>query len=410
MEARLTFPIGAMIIALGGCSASRGVCEPPRQAGSAVTVYDISPAAGPTTPPTAVTVFGEGFSQDTKIYFDGFMARETVFHDESHLEVLTPYMRPGEHQVLVKSQDSQPVKLEIPFTTTPAPVDSRVDAALSQARAGQVSEALSVLDDIARNDSDHQVRAFARYQEGELYFAQGDWQRWLGETMGIYLNAKLAGPSVQSYWPYGVANARACYLLNRSGDPEVDALNFDMAIQWDATGATEPHFRRAIFRARSGKLKEATEDIQFCLRAEPANAAYLALAAFNAAQMGDKSASAKLYQRHVQLSPVRSAPIARRSRFWGRPCTPPVIPGALNFTGPRLAASIPWRLALLSCKRRNISGAVSRRRQLCCCPRLLPCRPVVRKRRRPEACWQEFPPNRDFVAECSAPARLKRPL
>ena len=297
MYARSAFPVGIMV-ALCGCSASKAACDPPRQAAnSAVKLYDINPDTGPSTPPTAVTVFGDNFSQDTKVYFDGLMARETLFRDESHLEALTPYMRPGQHQVLVKSKDSEAVRLETPFTATPAPVDLRIDAALSIAREGKVSAALSALDDIAKNDSDYQVRAFAHYQEGELYFAQGDWQRWLGETMGIYLNAKLAGPSVQTYWPYGVANARACFLLNRSGGPEVDALNYDMAVQWDATGATEPHFRRAIFRARSGKLKDATEDIQFCLRAEPGNPAYLALAAFNATQVGDKSASAKLYQR-----------------------------------------------------------------------------------------------------------------
>ena len=95
------------------------------------------------------------------MYFDGLMARETLFRDESHLEALTPYMRPGQHQVLVKSKDSEAVRLETPFTATPAPVDLRIDAALSIARAGKVSAALSALDDIAKNDSDYQVRAFA---------------------------------------------------------------------------------------------------------------------------------------------------------------------------------------------------------------------------------------------------------
>ncbi len=246
-----------------------------------------SPQYGLTTPGTKVLIFGDGFASDAEAYFGGMAARETRFVHASTLEVVTPYLRPGDYPVQVKSARKIAVSA-VTFTSVPSPVDSKIDAALSLAERGEISAGIRELDQIAQSDPDYHVRAFAQYAKAKIFFAHGDWQNWSDACLSIYLHAKESGMSIQTYWPYRLESARAYYLTQYQTGPSNDFLFFDIVVNLDVTGNPEPRFYRALLNARAGKLAMAKADIAFTLAKEPRNASYAALAAFIAALGGAK--------------------------------------------------------------------------------------------------------------------------
>lgn len=261
--------------------------------------YGLSPMSAVTTPGSTVTVFGDGFSPNTRVYFDGHVARQTVFLSPSRVEVITPYLRPGEHIVritqapkIVAMNAVTVVRVEIPFKALPSAVDSEIENALLLADANKVPEALHALEGIASAYPDYQVRAFTHYQEGQLYFAVGDWDRWYAENMGIFLDAKQTGWSVQTAWPFRLALARSHYYLDMGGDPGHEGDQYDDMVALDVTGATEPRFERALLNARIGRPLAAQADISFCLAKDPGNARFAALGAFCAAAASEDHARA----------------------------------------------------------------------------------------------------------------------
>ncbi len=263
-------------------------------AAGSLRIDSITPPSEATTPGATVTVQGDGFAPGAQVYFDGLAARQTLFIDSTRLEVITPYLRPGQHDVYVELAGNV-VKAAKTFTALPTGIDSKIDAAMTQAELGQVSAALRLLDEVIATTDDNQVRAFAHYQKGQLYYAQRDWNGWHVESALIYDNRHLAGRAVQTYWPYRLANAHTVYFhsMQPPNDPCCvdDFTSYSDTIRFDVTQNPEPHFYRGLLYARCGKLSEARADSHFCLKADPKNASYAALAAFIAAQAGDKQAA-----------------------------------------------------------------------------------------------------------------------
>ena len=133
----------------------------------------IEPNSGVTTPGIEVTVAGTSFSQDAIVYFDGLQARQLRFISSSTLQVTTPYLRPGIHKVQFKSGENT-IRSELTFLASPAPIDLQIDRAMSMSNHGEVAAALTILRNIAKENPDLQVRAFAHFQSGQIYFAHGD--------------------------------------------------------------------------------------------------------------------------------------------------------------------------------------------------------------------------------------------
>jgi tetratricopeptide (TPR) repeat protein len=266
-------------------------------------LYSVSPQSGSTSPGITVVLLGNGFSKTPIPYFDGMAARSTTVISPSRIEAVTPYLRPGEHSIQVDcpaanqafdaNSPSTLAREKVIFQSLPSVVDAKLDSAWLQARYGQPGEAIKILDDIARSDSDRQVRAYAWYAQALLYYTQGNWNNWADACLGIWLDAQLAGRSIQTYWPYLLENARAHYLLIYT-KPEDDFSELDWVVEADSTEHPQPRFWRGLVGARIGKLDMAKSDSAFCLERDPSNASYLALAAFIAAAAGDQAQAESL--------------------------------------------------------------------------------------------------------------------
>ncbi len=261
-------------------------------AGDTLRIDAVFPSSGATTPGITVTVQGDGFAPGAKAYFDGLMARQSVFVDPIRLEVVTPYLRPGLHSVYVKSGEAT-VRSAGAFAALPTNIDSKIDAAFTQAEIGQVSAALRLLEEALTTTDDNQVRAFVHYQRGQLYYAEGDWRRWHVETALIYDTAAPAGMTVQTYWPYGLAFAQTIYylLMQKPHDSFFtdDFVVFDSTVQLDVTQNPEPRFFRGLLYARAGNVSKGKADSEFLLQANRKNASYAAFAAFVSAVAGDRA-------------------------------------------------------------------------------------------------------------------------
>lgn len=248
-------------------------------------VTALEPNAAVTTPGTKVVVYGSGFSPDAVVYFGGLEARETKLITASQLEVMTPYFRPGSKQIQLKSGGNI-LRSEVTFTSLPSPTDSEIDRAVSLAEKGQTSAAITILTAIAKTNADYQVRAFAYYQMGQIYFAVGDWWRWAG--VPIYLDSEKSGAAIQTYWRYRLSTDQSTYLLHIQNDPDHDLKLADWTVEKDVTQNPEPRFYRALVSARYGKLAKAEADSDFILSLEPGNPSYRALAAYISVLAGKK--------------------------------------------------------------------------------------------------------------------------
>src|SRR5437016_2516218 len=245
----------------------------------------VEPKTGVTTPGTKVMVYGSGFSLDSVVYFGGLEARETKFLSSSMIEVVTPYLRPGAYQLQLKSGEVT-VRSEVSFTATPSPIDSEIDRAVTLAGQRQAPAAIAILQNIAKTSSDYQVRAFAHYQSGQVYFALGDWWRWGGEVGGIFETE--AGRAPQTSWQYRLAYDESVYLLPIDSDPETALRLADWTVKYDVTDNPEPRFFRALVNARYGHLVKAKTDSDSILKLEPDNQSYQALAAYIAVLSREK--------------------------------------------------------------------------------------------------------------------------
>ncbi|HEY6292130.1 MAG TPA: IPT/TIG domain-containing protein [Terriglobia bacterium] len=268
-------------------------CMPLSGALQAPEVYSVIPQAAVTTPGAKVELFGSGFTPETVVYFEGVQVRETSFVSPSRLDVVTPYLRPGEHNIELKS-GGVVASFAIALQALPSPVDAEIDHALLMAKQDHATDALDELEKVAKTSSDYQVKAFARYERGQLYFAMGDWWRWGGETFGIFYKSDLAGMAVQTYWPYRLAMAQVNYLFHTPQDPNFDFKSADYFDKFDVTGSPEPRFYRGVLNARAGNLAKAKADSDSLLRIGPKEPSYIGLAAFVAALRRDKGSSSRL--------------------------------------------------------------------------------------------------------------------
>ncbi len=284
--------------------------------GGGPVVGGIYPPYGTTTPGQRVLILGKSFSPDAKVFFDGLEARQTVFVDTERVEAITPYLRPGEHRIQARCAGTT-ARSNIIFTALPTPVDSEIDSALALAQQGETAQALKLLGGIASTHVDYQVRAFAHYQRGQLYLELGELRRWEIEASLIYEHSDLAGKAIQTYWPYRLAFAHTDYLFDVDTRPEIQSKVYDTVVGLDVTDDPEPRFFHALVNARVGNLLMAREESAFCVRAEPANPAYVALAAFVAACSDDRAGAAGLSTEARSLLRRRDQPDARTLSLLG---------------------------------------------------------------------------------------------
>lgn len=246
----------------------------------------IEPKTGATTPGIKATVYGTGFSSDAVVYIGGLQVRDLRFISPTTLEVITPYLRPGEYKLQLKS-GGIPVRSQVTFTASSSQIDSEIDHAISLAREGRTDAAIAILSGIAKTNADYQVRSFAHYQIGQIYLAAGDLLKW-GWTL-TFLDADKSGTAVQTSWRYGLDNVQSTYFLNSGSSPEYDLRNADIVVANDVTDNPEPRFFRGLINARYGHLTNAKADSDVILKVEPNNSSYRALAAYIAVLSGNKT-------------------------------------------------------------------------------------------------------------------------
>ncbi len=246
----------------------------------------VEPKSGATTPGSRVMVYGTGFSSDAIVYIGGLQVRETKFISPSTLEVVTPYLRPGPYQLQLRS-GAATVRSEVTFTALASQIDSEIDRALALAEKRQISAAIDLLTSIAKTNSDYQVRTFAYYQIGQIYFEHGDWLRW--SWAPIFLDSDKSGPAVWTSWRYRLASDQSTYLLNLDTQPNHDLKLADYTVEYDVTQNPEPRFYRGLLNARYGNLSQAKTDSDFILSLDAGNSSYRALAVYIAVLGGDKT-------------------------------------------------------------------------------------------------------------------------
>ena len=246
----------------------------------------IEPTSGTTTPGTKTFVYGTGLPPDSVVYFDGLQAREIRFISPSTLQVVTPYLRPGTYKLQLKYGE-QTIRTDVTFTASPSSVDSEIDRAIGASNQGQTAIAIAILQSVAKNSPDFQVRAFAHYQAAQIYFAIGDWWRGAGQASMIFDPG--GGPAVQTSWRYRLASDESTYLLPIENDPDSALRLADWTVKFDVTQNPEPRFFRALVNARYGNLQKAKTDCEFILALRPDNVSYQALAAYIAALSASKA-------------------------------------------------------------------------------------------------------------------------
>jgi len=257
----------------------------PQDLTQAPTLTSVAPDNGITTPGTNVEVRGAGLRGDAVIYFGGVGARQTTVLSPSQLEVVTPYLRPGSYQLELKIGDAV-VRSRVSFTALPAEVDAKIDMALGLAGNGKNTSAIELLTEIYKTNEDYQVRAFAAYQIGQVYYAEGDLWRWAGAP--IFLDSDKSGLAVDTNWRYRSSLDRSTYYLPTGANSSDILRMLDWTVQKDVTQNPEPRFFRGLVNARFGDFAKAEADSQFILKAAPENASYQALSAYVAALKGQK--------------------------------------------------------------------------------------------------------------------------
>jgi len=260
-------------------SQSKAQTEPPR-------VTAVEPSSTVTTPGAKVTVVGADFPPDAIVYFGGLQARQITFVNGSALQAITPYLRPGNYKIDIKSGETI-IHSDVGFIALPAQVDSKLDQAEDLVAKKQINTAISLFTNIATTNTDYDVRAYAHYRAGQLYLVQGDYWAAGGEA-GLIFDEK-ASMGVQSCWQYRVLSNEITYSVSQSNDHDTDLGVADWAVKWDITENPEPRFWRALMNARFGKMDQAKADLKFALAAEPNNPTYRALAAYMAVLAGDKA-------------------------------------------------------------------------------------------------------------------------
>jgi tetratricopeptide (TPR) repeat protein len=248
--------------------------------------YAVEPDSGVTTPGNKLTVHGAAFPSDAVLYIGGLQVRQTTLTSSSTLEIITPYLRPGSYKLQLKSGQTT-VLSKVTFKALPSETDSAIDKALAFASQGDVSAAIAILTNIAKNNGDPQVRSAAHYQMAQIYFRKGDWWRWAGESGAVF--EPESGGAVQTSWEYRLSYARSVYLLPIESDPETPAKLVNWAVEYDVTRNPEPLFYRSLINARYGNLGKAEIDSESILTTDPDNSSYRALAAYIAILSGHRT-------------------------------------------------------------------------------------------------------------------------
>jgi tetratricopeptide (TPR) repeat protein len=230
-----------------------------------------------TTPGVKVDVQGTAFTSDTVLYFAGIGARDIEFLSPSLIRATTPYLRPGRYTLEVKS-GSVLSRSSAFFTALPSAVDAEIDRAVTLAAEAKIPAAIRLLTGITETYGDYQVRAFAAYQMGQIYFAQGDWWHWGGAP--IYVDSDKSGLAVQTNWRYRLSTDQSDYYLPTGVNPGGILRLLDATVSMDVTENPEPRFFRGLVNARLGNLPTAEADNKYILMIEPDNPSYRALSAY----------------------------------------------------------------------------------------------------------------------------------
>jgi tetratricopeptide (TPR) repeat protein len=288
-------------------------------------ITTVTPGTGVTTPGEAVLVSGIGFSSDAVVYFGGLQARDVKVVSPTIIEAVTPFLRPGQYQLYLKSRGVI-AKSDVTFTAARGQVDSDIDRAEILTEQGQVSAAIKILNVLAETSEDYQVRAFAHYKEGQIYFSRGDWWLWKGQTGAIFLDADKSGIAVQTFWRYRLAFAQSLYYLEPNSKPGFDLGFADSSINYDVTQSPELKFYRSMLNARAGNLAKAKADSDFILQGDPNNASYRVLNAYIAVLGGDGTQLQSLSYDDVKNDPramsllgeaaYLAGDTANAQRFW----------------------------------------------------------------------------------------------
>jgi tetratricopeptide (TPR) repeat protein len=246
----------------------------------------VEPSSALTTPGAKVTVVGANFSPDVAVYFGGLQARELTYINASALQAVTPYLRPGNYRLDLKSGKAI-IHSDVSFTALPAPVDSAIDEAERLAAKKEINPAIRLFANIAETHPDYDVRAYAHYRAGGLYLAGGDY--WAaGAQAGLIWDRKVS-MGVQTYWRYRLLSDEITYSISQSNDHDTDLKVADGSVKMDVTENPEPRFWRALVNARFAKMEQAKADLKFALAADPENPSYRALAAYVGVLADDKT-------------------------------------------------------------------------------------------------------------------------
>jgi tetratricopeptide (TPR) repeat protein len=256
-------------------------------------------------------VIGAHFSPDLIPYFGGLQAREITFINASALQVVTPYLRPGNYKLDLKSGETIIHHSSVGFTALPAPVDSNIDRAEHMAREDQTNAAIEIFTNIATTYPDYDVRAFAHYRAAQLYLDRGDY--WRAGEEGALIWDKKVSMGVQTSWRYRLLSDKLDYSISESNNHDTDLRIADGSVKMDVTENPEPRFWRALVSARFGKMDQAKADLKFILAAEPENPSYRALAAYIGVLTGDKAPLEAF--RGEQVGDVRALGLLGQSAY-----------------------------------------------------------------------------------------------
>jgi tetratricopeptide (TPR) repeat protein len=274
-------------------------------AGDGASVSGINPSQGQTTPGVTITLSGSGFLPGLRVFFDGLESRSVKVTSPGSAEVVTPYLRPGDHEIEIQTA-SLTTKSNIAFTAIRTEIDSPLDHAETLAKSGDVDGALASLDNVINDTKDLQVRAYAYYRKAQLYYARGDLSNWQSMTASVFLNSDLAGKAIQSSWRYRLAQAESTYLMDNV-DPTVDGRFADLLVKFDVTRNPETRFYRSLVSLRTGDVVKAKTDSDAILRISPTNASYRALAVLIAVTSGDKASVAGAKESDFTVDPRAAA-------------------------------------------------------------------------------------------------------
>ncbi len=128
-DVRVTNPTGQYVIRAGAFTYGTSTPTPPPPTSSSLTLTSVSPASGPTSGGTVITVTGSGFVSGARVSIGTLVARNVVFVSSTQLRATTPMATAGRRDVRVTNPNGRYVIRAGAFTygtstSTPPPPTS----------------------------------------------------------------------------------------------------------------------------------------------------------------------------------------------------------------------------------------------------------------------------------------------